>query len=75
MKTIGVVLLAIASIAVLVNLVLPVTPLILGFGIEVPSLWARAGKPHVVALYPFIALPVGLLLLGVFGWGIWKLVR
>jgi hypothetical protein len=33
----GIVLLSIASIVVLVGLVLPVVPLILGLGIEVPS--------------------------------------
>lgn len=71
----GIVLLSIASIVVLVGLVLPVVPLILGLGIEIPTFWARAGEPHLVVLYPLISLLVGLILLGVFGWGIWKLVR
>lgn len=74
-KTMGIVLLSIASIVVMVGLVLPVVPLILGLGIEVPSFWARAGKPHLVILYPLISLLAGLLLLAVFGWGIWRLVR
>jgi hypothetical protein len=75
MKTMGIVLLAIASIIVLVGLVLPVVPLILGLGIDVPSFWARAGKPHLVVLYPLISLAAGLLLLAVFGWCIWRLTR
>ena len=75
MKTMGIVLLSIASIVVMVGLALPVVPLILGLGIEVPSFWARAGKPHLVILYPLISLLAGLLLLAVFGWGIWRLVR
>jgi hypothetical protein len=75
MKITGIVLLSVASMVVLVGLVFPVVPLIFGLGIDIPSFWARAGKPHFVALYPLISLLVGLLLLAVFGWGIWKLVR
>lgn len=75
MKTMGIVLLTIASIFVLAGLVLPVVPLILGLGIEVPSFWARAGRPHLVALYPLISLLAGLLSLAVLGWGIWRLAR
>lgn len=75
MKTMGIVLLSIASVVVLVGLVLPVVPLILGLGIEVPSFWARAGQPNLVVSYALSSLLAGLLLLAVFGWGIWRLVR
>jgi len=74
MKLLGIVLLSIASIAVFIGLVFPVAgSLILGFGIEIPSFWARSGKVQLVVLYPWISLLAGLLLLVVFGWGIWKL--
>jgi hypothetical protein len=73
MKLLSIVVLSIASIAVLMGLVLPVAAsLILGLGIDIPSFWARSGKVHLVVLYPLISLLAGLLLLIVFGWGIWK---
>jgi hypothetical protein len=73
MKLIGVVLLSIVSIAVLVVMVLPVAVLILGLGIDIPNFWT--GKVYLVALYPWVSLLAGLLVLVVFGWGIWKLTR
>ena len=75
MKPLVIVLLSVASITVFVGLVLPVASLILGLGIEIPGFWVRAGKLHLIALYPLISLMTGLLLLAIFGWGIWKLLR
>jgi hypothetical protein len=37
------------------------------------ELTPEGGKVHLVVLYPLISLLAGLLLLIVFGWGIWKL--
>jgi hypothetical protein len=76
MKLLGIALLSIASLAVFASMVLPVMPfLVLGLGIEIPSFWARIGKPHFILLYPWVSLLVGVLLLAVLGWGIWKLAR
>ena len=75
MKLLGIVLLSIASIAVLVGMVLPVAALILGLGIDIPNFWARSGKVHLILSYPWVSLLAGLLFLVVFGWGIWRLTR
>jgi hypothetical protein len=76
MKLLGIVLLSIASIAVLVGMVLPVAAsLILGLGIDIPNFWARSGKVYLILSYPWVSLLAGLLLLVVFGWSIWRLTR
>jgi len=76
MKLLGIALLSIASLAVFASMILPVMgSLFLGLGIEIPSFWARIGKPHFILLYPWVSLLVGVLLLAVLGWGIWKLAR
>ena len=76
MKLVGIVLLSIASIAVLVAMVLPVAAsLISGLGIDIPNFWARSGKVYLILSYPWVSLLAGLLLLVVFGWSIWKLTR
>jgi hypothetical protein len=76
MKLLGIALLCIASLAVFASMVLPVMgSLVLGLGIEIPSFWARIGKPHFILLYPWVSLLVGVLLLAVLGWGVWKLAR
>ena len=76
MKLLGITLLSIASLAVFASMVLPVMgSLVLGLGIEIPSFWARIGNPHFILLYPWVSLLVGVLLLAVLGWGIWKLAR
>jgi len=53
MKLLGIVLLSIASIAVLVGMVLPVAALILGLGIDIPNFWARSAES---LSYPFVSL-------------------
>jgi hypothetical protein len=76
MKLLGIVLLSIASIAVLVGVVLPVAAsLTLGLGIDIPNFWARSGKAYFVLSYPWVSLLAGLLLLTMFGWSIWRLTR
>jgi len=75
MKLLGIVLLSIASIAVLVGMVLPVAALILGLGIDIPNFGARSGKVYLILSYPWVSLLAGLLFLVVFGWGIWRLTR
>ena len=76
MKLVEIVLLSIASIAVLVGMVLPVAAsLILGLGIDIPNFWARSGKVYLILSYPRVSLLAGLLLLVVFRWSIWKLTR
>jgi hypothetical protein len=76
MKFLGIGLLCVASIIVFATLVLPVAASrILGLGIEVPRFWARTGNVHLILLYPWISLFIGVLLLAVFGWGIWRLAR
>jgi hypothetical protein len=70
MKIIGITVLSVASIAVLIGLVLPVLVThVLGLGIDIP----RNATVYGPLSYPWISLPVGLLLLSVFAWGIWKL--
>jgi hypothetical protein len=75
MRLLGIVLLSIASIGVVVGMVLPVVALILGFGIDIPNFLARSGKVYLILSYPWVSLVAGLLLLVVFGWSIWKLMR
>ena len=75
MKLLGIVLLSIASIAVLLGMVLPVAALILGLGIDIPNFWARSGEVYLILLYPWVSLIAGVLLLFVFGWSIWRLLR
>ena len=72
MKIIGIAVLSVASIAVLLGLVLPVLVThVLGLGIDVP----RNATVYGPLSYSWISLLTGLLLLSVFGWGIWKLTR
>ena len=76
MKIVGITLLSVASIAVLLGLVLPVlVTRVLGLGIDVPKHWDRTAMVYGPLAYPWISLLAGLLLLSVFGWGIWKLTR
>jgi hypothetical protein len=75
MKLPGIVLFSIAAIAVFLRMVLPVAALILGLGIDIPNFWARSGKVYLILSYPWVSLLAGLLLLVVFGWGIWRLAR
>jgi len=74
-KLVGVALLCIASVAVLLGVVGPIAlSLIAGLGIQVPQFWARSGRVFLVASYPWVVLVAGVLLLVVFGWGIWRLM-
>jgi hypothetical protein len=76
MKLIGIAILSVASIAVLLGVVLPVIGTrVLGLGIDIPSHWGRTGTVYGPLSYPWVSLVAGLLLLSVFGWGIWKLIR
>jgi|HubBroStandDraft_3_1064219.scaffolds.fasta_scaffold656698_1 hypothetical protein len=75
MRLLGIVLLSIASIGVVVGMVLPVAALILGLGIDIPNFLARSGKVYLILSYPRVSLLAGLLLLVLFGWGIWRLTR
>jgi hypothetical protein len=75
MRLLRIVLLSIASIGVVVGMVLPVAALILGLGIDIPNFLARSGKVYLILSYPRVSLLAGLLLLVLFGWGIWRLTR
>ena len=76
MKTFGITLLSVASVAVSLGLVLPVlVTRVLGLGIDVPIHWDRNARVYGPLSYPWISLVAGLLLLSAFGWGIWKLTR
>jgi hypothetical protein len=74
MKLLAILLLSIASIAVLAGVVLLAATLILGLGIDVPDGWARRGV-LCVFLHPWLSLASGLLFLVVLGWGIWRLAH
>jgi len=74
MKLLAILLLSIASIAVLAGMVLLAATLILGLGIDVPDGWARRGVLYVF-LHPWPSLASGLLLLVAFGRGIWRLAH
>lgn len=74
MKLIGIAVLSVASIAVLLEVVLPVIlTRVLGLGIDIPGHWGRTGRVYGPLSYPWVSLLAGLVLLSVFGWGIWKL--
>ena len=74
MRLLAILLLSIASIAVLAGVALLATMLILGLGFDVPDGWARRGVLYVF-LHPWLSLASGLLLIVVFGRGIWRLAR
>jgi hypothetical protein len=74
MKLLAILLLSIASIAVFASVVLLAATLMLGLGIDVPDGWARRGILYVF-LHPWLSLASGLLLLVVFGRGIWRLAH
>jgi hypothetical protein len=74
MKLLAILLLSIASIAVFASVVLLAVMLILGLGIDVPDGWARREILYVF-LHPWLSLASGLLLLVVFGRGIWRLAH
>jgi len=74
MKLLAILLLSIASIAVFAGMVLLAATQILGLGIDVPDGWARRGVLCVL-FHPWLSLASGLLLLVVFGRGIWKLAH
>jgi hypothetical protein len=74
MKLLAILLLSIASIAVLAVVGLLVATLILGLGVDVPDGWARRGV-LVVFLHPWLSFAMGLVLLVVFGRQIWRLAH
>jgi hypothetical protein len=74
MKLLAILLLSIASMAVLAGMGLLVATLILGLGIDVPDGWARRGVLFVF-LHPWLSFAFGLLLLVVFGRQIWRLAH
>jgi hypothetical protein len=67
-KLLGVVLLCLASLALLLAIVLPTVALLLGLGIDVPPFLPRSGYSH-----PWLLLVGGLGLL--VGWAAWRVVR
>ena len=76
MKLLGVVLLCIASITVFLAVILPVAATrILGLGVfvSVDTAWGRTF--YLIFSHPWVSLASGLLILAVFGRGIWKLTR
>ena len=76
MKTVGIILLSVVSFVVLLGLVLPVlVTRVLGLGIDVPAHWNRTARVYGPLSFPWLSLIAGLLLLSVFGWGMWKLTR
>jgi hypothetical protein len=79
MKLFGIVLLSIASLAVLLCVVLPVAwTQVLARVTKHTDGFETLGTPHFllpVASNPLISLLAALLMLVVFGWGIWKLSR
>jgi hypothetical protein len=74
MKLLSILFLSIASIAVFAGVVLLAAMQILGLGIDVPDGWAGRGVLGVL-LHPLLSLASGLLLLVVFGRGIWRLAH
>ena len=74
MKLLAILLLSIASIAVLAGAGLLVATLILGLGVDVPGGWARRGILFVF-LHPWLSFASGLFLLVVFGRQIWRLAH
>jgi hypothetical protein len=74
MKLLAILLLSITSIAVFAGMVLLAATQILGLGIDVPDGWVRRGVLYVL-MHPWLSLAFGLLLLVVFGRGIWKLAH
>ena len=78
-KGLGIALLCVASVAVLLAGVVPAAILLLGLasgiGIDIHNPWARSEKILFFYSRPWVPLLVGMLLLALFGWGIWKLTR
>jgi hypothetical protein len=75
-KVLGIVILCIASLAVLLAVVLPITGIFLlgpGVGIDLP--FSAKVWPVFVFSYPWFSLVLGLGLVIVFGWAAWRLAR
>jgi hypothetical protein len=74
-KVLGIVLLCIASLAVLLAIVFLTAAFVLGLGIDVPDS-PLLGKVFLLAYsYPLFSLFAGLALLIVFGRAAWRLAR
>jgi hypothetical protein len=73
-KTFAILLLSIASLAVLAALILFASIIILGLAIDVPDGWPRHVVVYVL-VHPGLSLVTGLLLLGAFGRIIWRLAH
>lgn len=71
MKGLGIAVLCVVSLSVLLVGVVPAVSLLLGLGIDIPR------SKTVVFVYsrPWLPLVASLLLLTLFGWGIWTLTR
>jgi hypothetical protein len=74
-KVLGIVILCIASLAVLLAVVLPIAALFLGpgIGIDVPFS-AKVGLVFVFS-HPWFSVVLGLGMVIVFGWAAWRLAR
>ena len=75
LKALGVALPCSFSIGVFLAIVVPAASLLFGFGIETPNVWP--GFRNVLFLYSHLWVPllVGILLLTVCGWAVWKLTK
>jgi|HubBroStandDraft_6_1064221.scaffolds.fasta_scaffold1929741_1 hypothetical protein len=73
-KVLGVVILCIASLAVLLAVVLPIAALFLGQGVGIDVPFPKVWLVFVFS-YPRFSLVLGLGLVIVFGWAAWRLAR
>ena len=77
-KLLGVVILCIASLAVLLAVVLPISAILflgfLGQGVGIDLPFSKAWLVFVLS-YPWSSLVLGLGLVIVFGWAAWRLAR
>jgi len=74
-KVLGIVLLAVAWLAVLLTVVLPMAALVLGLGIDAPRLLARSGRVFLVYSHPWFSLFIGLGVLIALGLAAWQIAR
>jgi hypothetical protein len=74
-KVLGIVLLAVAWLAVLLTVVLPMAALVLGLGIDVPRFLARSGRILLVYSHSWFSLFIGLGVLIALGLAAWHILR
>jgi hypothetical protein len=74
-KVLGILILCIASVAVLLAVVLPIAALFLGPGVGIDVPFSAKVWLVFVFSYPWFSLVLGLGLVIVFGWAAWQLAR